>query len=159
MGVDKIVNARVSIDMRDADNFAQARRLAEASTAATACGEMPRAWLADLAPNAERLWCVYTVVDGDTLVCAITGDGSESNANAAFYVDARRIVFGLIQEVERLTAELARDRARIAALEAALVEACDGWLDMLKIQVSWSSLKTQARVRIDRLRAVAKGRF
>lgn len=109
------------IDMRTAANRAEARKLAEASTGATHWGELPPKWLRDLSPNAEQMWCVYTVKDGETLVCAITGDGEESRANAALYVDARRMTLGFLAEIDRLNRYVAK-----------LVDAGDAMADLIE---------------------------
>lgn len=87
-------------------HIATAHRLAYASTPSPEWGPMKAADLHSLAEPDAMLWTVFTPVEDGNDVCAITGNGPTSEANAQFFVDARAIVLGLVEEVDRLKTQL-----------------------------------------------------
>lgn len=93
-----------TIDMAVKANRDKALRLAKASTDPTAYGEMDTVWIHELAGKSEKLWTAYfddNHPDG-TFVVAVTGNGPTSEANAEFLASARKVVLGLLEEVDRL---------------------------------------------------------
>lgn len=105
-----------TIDMNKRENIETARRLALASTPDTRWGQMNAFDLTALTDPDAMLWTVFTPVDDDENdVCAITGNGPTSEANAQFFVDARAIVLGLLDEIDRLETTLRVERSRAAA--------------------------------------------
>jgi hypothetical protein len=92
------------IDMQDPVNFGKAIELALASKDPDGWGETKTEWLHALAGDSPELWTVYSEKDhpDGPSVCAITGNGEKSKANAEFYASARKIVLGLVSEVDRL---------------------------------------------------------
>lgn len=96
----------IEIDMQDPANFAKAVDLALAASDPTGWCEYPRAWLDELPEKSGgdpgKLWAAYCEAADGPLVVAITGNGPKSRANAEFQASARRIVLGLVSEVDRL---------------------------------------------------------
>jgi hypothetical protein len=92
------------IDMRVPENFAKAISLALASTETEGWGEMLTKDLHAIAGTSEKLWSVWKDQDrpDGASVVAITGNGPTSEANAEFFVNAKKIVLGLVSEVDRL---------------------------------------------------------
>lgn len=72
------------IDMADPANFQKAVDLAVAAT------------------ERSMLWTAWSKDGEETLVVAVTGNGPTSRANAEFFASARKVVLGLISEVDRL---------------------------------------------------------
>lgn len=103
------------IDMTVPGHIDTARKLALASTPDTRWGQMKAADLHALAEPEAMLWAVFTPVEDDANdVCAITGNGPTSEANAQFFVDARAIVLGLVEEIDRLKTAHRVERERAA---------------------------------------------
>ena len=93
------------IDMRDIANVQTAIGMALASSDADVIVTCEQAALSSMPKGDGPLWCVMRSrpdEPGHGDVCAITGDGTDSEANAIFYGNARKIVLGLVDEVERL---------------------------------------------------------
>ena len=99
----------VEIDMAVPRNFQQAIDLALGATDATGWGSLKTTELHRLAGDSEFLECAFALDEkGAPAISAITGNGLRSAANAEFYGSARRIVLGLVSEVDRLRT---RDRS------------------------------------------------
>jgi hypothetical protein len=94
----------VEIDMANPEHFAKAVRLALAASSADGWGEMKTEWLHALAKDSPKLWAAWKDNDhpDGPAVAAITGNGETSEANAEFFASARKIVLGLVSEVDRL---------------------------------------------------------
>ena len=93
-----------TIDMKDPLNRRRALDLAKASTDPTGFGEMDTKWIHGLAGDSEKLWSAFfddNHPDG-CLVVAVTGNGPTSEANAEFLASARKVVLGLLEEIDRL---------------------------------------------------------
>lgn len=92
------------IDMSDPVNFNKAVELALAASDPEGWAEQKAGPLHALVTSETDVWTVYN--DGDNAdghaVIAITGNGEKSRANAEFIASARRVVLGLISEVDRL---------------------------------------------------------
>lgn len=92
------------IDMTVPGHIATAHRLAYASTPSPKWGKAKAAEVFALAGPEDLLWGVFRAEDD--AACAITGNGPTSEANAQFFVVARAIVLGLVEEVDRLKTQL-----------------------------------------------------
>lgn len=100
-----------SVDMTRDEHVETARRLALAASEPTGWGPQKTAWLHTLGGDSEDLeTCYIADAGGGNLVVAITGNGPTSKANAEFFVDARRIVLGLLAELDET--RVVRDRWR-----------------------------------------------
>jgi hypothetical protein len=102
----------VEIDMQEPINFQRAIDLALAATDASGWGEMKTDDLHALAGESPLLFAAWQHAPGGPLVVAITGNGPTSEANAEFMASARKIVLGMVSEVDRL-------RTSIRAIHAA----------------------------------------
>ena len=92
----------VEIDMADSRQFHQAIDLALAASDATNWGPVATADAHRLAGNSEFLEATFVRdAGGESVLTAITGDGPKSKANAEFYASARKVVLGLVSEVDR----------------------------------------------------------
>ena len=112
------------IDFADVSNLRRAKELATASSPAQAFGKYKASDIVEIHQKAEELWGLWIGETGQTgtkenVIVAITGNGPTSEANAQFFVDARTMVLGLIDEVEHL-------RARCESLEALIPSPNDG---------------------------------
>jgi hypothetical protein len=95
------------IDMSVAENVRKAIDLAVASSDPMGWGPCSTLWLHELAGTSTELWTTWQHSDAEgTLIVAITGNGPCSEANAAFFASARKIVLGLVNEVDRLQTAL-----------------------------------------------------
>lgn len=90
------------IDMGDPANFETAIELALRATDATEWGEMPTEWIHKLAGDSPKLWCAWVDSHEGPLVVSVSGNGPTSAANAEFHASARKVVLGLVSEVDRL---------------------------------------------------------
>ena len=92
------------IDMSVPEHFSKAVALAVAARDPEAWGEMKTAELHAIAGTSEKLWSVWCEQDrpDGSSVIAITGNGPTSEANAEFFASARKVVLGLVSEVDRL---------------------------------------------------------
>jgi hypothetical protein len=102
------------IDMKDPANFAKAINLALKATDATGWGPMPTKWLHELAGDSEKLWTAWRDSHEGPLVCAVAGNGPKSEANAEFHASARKVVLGLVSEVDRLKTILRNNGIELA---------------------------------------------
>ncbi len=93
-----------TIDMKDPANRRKALDLAKASTDPSGWGEMDTAWVHGLAGDPGKLWTAFFDEDhpDGCLVVAVTGNGPTSKANAEFLASARKVVLGLLEEIDRL---------------------------------------------------------
>ena len=115
------------IDMSVPGHVDTARLLALESTPDTKWGQMKAADLYAIAEPDAMLWTVFTPIgDDEAHVCAITGNGPTSEANAQFFVDARAIVLGLLDEIDRLKTTLRVERERAGTPDYAAPEPTGG---------------------------------
>jgi hypothetical protein len=106
----------VEIDMQDPANFRKAIGLALASTDPGHWGPLDTKQTHALAGDSTELWAAYAKSDdGRAIVVAVTGNGPTSEANAEFLSSARKIVLGLVSEVDRLQTILRNRDAQAAA--------------------------------------------
>lgn len=91
------------VDMTVPGRIEEARRMALASTPPEKWCQCRSSDLADLSEPTDMLW---TVMAADESVCAVTGNGPTSKANANLYFHARAIILGLLDEIDRLRTHL-----------------------------------------------------
>jgi|ERR1019366_1572519 hypothetical protein len=97
----------MNIDMSNEENYQTALELAGAASDCEGWGLCKTEWLHEIAGNSPELWTAWTKDEkGEPLVVAITGNGPMSKAGAEFFASARKIVFGMAAEIERLRASV-----------------------------------------------------
>lgn len=107
------------IDMANPVHFFKAIAVALAASDSTNWGPMKTAEVHRIAGDSEMLECAFIGDEktGKSIVTAVTGDGPKSKANAEFFASARKVVLGLVSEVDRLQT---RNRAMKKLLEEAI---------------------------------------
>lgn len=93
-----------TVDMQDPKNRDTALDIARAASDTEGYGEMRAGECHKLAEPDEMLWTAYKDKDNPegVSVVAITGNGPTSEANARLFVDAKAMVLGLLDEIDRL---------------------------------------------------------
>ena len=103
-----------TIDMQDPKNRDTALDVARAASDTEGWGQMRAKECHALAEPDAMLWTAFRDKDHPegVSVVAITGNGPTSEANARLFVDAKAMVLGLLNEIDRLKTIIRGERAR-----------------------------------------------
>lgn len=122
------------------ENFSKAIDLARAASDCTGYGTATSAAIGTLLEETASQGDIWWTHDAGKFAVAITGNGPTSEANAAFLVDARAIVLGMVDRIDELETRLRNAEARetdLRSIVCAVNDAAntDTWSALSEIKV------------------------